>query len=121
MGKKRQQFIKMGPGRLPQALHKASEEPRILKQALFSLSFSFLKTRRIQKAGTGKSPFTVLQETREIVAAHSESKEIRPSTGRKGCWLLSMEATSGGNVHLGACPPAGSAGCPSSSPVIALT
>lgn len=92
-------FIKMGPGQPPPALHKASEEPRILKQGLFSLSFSFLKTRRIQKAGTGKSPFTVSQETREIAAAHSGSKEIRPSTGKKGYWLLSMGATSGGNIR----------------------
>jgi hypothetical protein len=44
----------------------------ILKQGLFSLSVSFLKTGRIPKAGTGKSPFTVLQETREIAVAHSE-------------------------------------------------
>lgn len=53
------------------SLPRASEEPRILSR-VFSLSFSFLKTRRILKADTGESPFTVLQETREIAAAHSE-------------------------------------------------
>lgn len=99
-GGKLQQFIKMGPGQPPRVLHKASEEPRILKQGPFlSLSFSFLKTRRIQKAGTGKSPFTVSRETRGIAAARSGSKETRPSTGKKGCWLLSMGATSGGNIR----------------------
>lgn len=65
---------------------------------VFSLSFSFLKTRRILKAGTGKSPFTVLQETREIAAARSEWKEIRPSIGRKGSSSLLMGATSGRNI-----------------------
>ena len=65
---------------------------------IFSLSFSFLKTRRILKAGTGKSPFTVLQETREIAAAHSEWKEIRPSIGRKGSWSLLTGATSGRSI-----------------------
>lgn len=40
--------------------------------SIFSLSFSFLKTRRILKADTGKSPFIVLQETREIAAVRSE-------------------------------------------------
>lgn len=98
-GGKLQQFIKMGPGQPPRVLHKASGEPRILKQGLFSLSFSFLKARRIRKAGTGKSPFTASQETREIAAAHSGSKETRPSTGKKGCWLLLMGATSGGNIR----------------------
>lgn len=39
---------------------------------VFSLSSSFLKTGRILKADTGKSPFIVLQEAREIAAAHSE-------------------------------------------------
>lgn len=52
------------------ALPRASTEPRILKQGLFS--FSCLKTGRILRAGTGESPFIVLQETRETVAAHSE-------------------------------------------------
>lgn len=103
VGNRRQGFITMGPGRPPQVLRKASEELRILKQGPFSPSFSFLKTRRIQKAGTGKSPFTVLQATREIAAAHSESKETRPSTGKKDCWSLLTGATSGENIRE-SCP-----------------